>query len=244
VLQAAAQAFESVTAARAAAVAQRASELAPDAWAAATREETRARQQYDAGRYAAATSQLYAAAGLFRTAESVARNAAAAAAAAADKRAREAEAAAQPIAPPAPIPPPAPAPRTQPAEIARPPAVPVPAAPQGPPPEQAVLGGLRRYVAALEDRDKRALKAVWPGLAGHEQSAIQDDFSNARRITVDFGSPKVQVNGGTAVVSGRRRYEMETRDGHHLEYETNTTLTFRNVGGAWQIESVRHQAVR
>jgi serine/threonine-protein kinase len=243
-LQAAAQAFESVTAARAAAVAQRASDLAPEAWAAATQEETRARQHYNAGRYTAATSQLYAAAGLFRTAEGVARNASAAAAAENEKRARAAEAASQPIPQPAPLPPAAPAPRSQPAEVARPPAVPVPTAPPGPPPEQAVLAGLRRYVAALERRDMAALKAVWPGLTGREQSAIQDDFSNARRISVEFGSPKIQVNGGTAIVSGRRRYEVETRDGHHLQYDTNTTLMFRNAGGTWQIESVHHQAVR
>ena len=99
-----------------------------------------------------------------------------------------------------------------------------------------------RYTSALQQRDLSALKAVWPTLAGAQQSAIESEFNNARSITVQFVDPKIDVSGSTATVTGVRRYGLQTRDGQQLRTETNTTLVLRQSANGWHIESVRHQA--
>ena len=102
---------------------------------------------------------------------------------------------------------------------------------------------LQRYDSALEQRDVAALKAIWPGLSGGQQSAIETEFSNARSISVDLVGPRIQVTGQTATVVVRRVYQLRTRDNQQLRSETITTLTLRQSGTAWHIESVRHQPV-
>ena len=102
---------------------------------------------------------------------------------------------------------------------------------------------LQRYESALEQRDVAALKAIWPGLAGGQQSAIESEFANARSISVDLVGPRIQVTGQTATVVVRRVYQLRTRDNQQLRSETLTTLSLRQSGTAWHIESVRHQPV-
>jgi ketosteroid isomerase-like protein len=119
----------------------------------------------------------------------------------------------------------------------------VPVPPASPVKAEAAIGVvLERYTNALQQRDLSALKAVWPGLSGAQQTAIESDFNLARSISVQFVSPKIDVSGSTATVTGVRRYGMQTRDGQRLHTETTTTLVLRQGANGWHIESVRHQA--
>ena len=103
---------------------------------------------------------------------------------------------------------------------------------------------LRRYTAALEQRDIVALRAVWPGLTRAQQEAVEAEFANARSISVELSSPKIEVSGATATVTAVRHYSLHTRDGQQLRSDTNTTLTLRQQGAVWLIESVSHRPLR
>jgi serine/threonine protein kinase len=226
-------------AARAGADAVNARELATQLYTAAERQESLARDDLRQERFLAAAGRLDAAASLYKSAESAAR-------AEADLRAtrarlqeenrRRAEEAART---------PPPAPRVEPRpEPVRPEAVPAaPAPPAGPPPQEAIAAVIDRYRAALEQRNMSALKAVWPGLSGAQQAAIESDFANARSIDVQLAGPRITVSDGTATVVTRRQYQLRTRDGQQLRSESITTMTLRQHGSAWVIESVRYQPV-
>jgi hypothetical protein len=143
------------------------------------------------------------------------------------------------------VPPPAPA-VTPPASVpAPPPAVePIDVPPETRVARDAVLAVLAKYTSALEHRDIGAMKALWPGIGSREQSALESDFANASSISVSFDSPRVDVAGSRATITGRRHYSLRTRDGQNLRSETLTTLALRKSGADWVIDSVRHQAAR
>jgi len=233
-----ATALAGMDSAKAAAVAADARNLVPSLFSAAEQQEGLARKANDEQAFTTAAARMETATTLFKTAETGARaeiEARAARAQAAENR-RRAEAAARPE--PAPAPPP-PAPASPPAP--KPESIPAPAA--SPVKVQAAVAAvIDRYTSALQQRDLSALKAVWPTLAGAQQSAIESEFNNARSITVQFVDPKIDVSGSTATVTGVRRYGMQTRDGQQLRTETNTTVVLRQSANGWHIESVRHQA--
>jgi serine/threonine protein kinase len=234
--QRATAAMAAIEAARAGADAVNGRELAAQLYTAAERQESLAREDLRQERFLAAAGRLDAAASLYKSAESAARAEADLRATRAriqeDNRRRAEEAARTPP----------PAPRVEPRpEPVRP--EPVPAAPVSPPPQEAIAAVIDRYRAALEQRSMNALKAVWPGLSGAQQAAIESDFANARSIEVQLASPRITVSGGTATVVTRRQYQLRTRDGQQLRSESITTMTLRQSGSAWVIESVRYQPV-
>jgi ketosteroid isomerase-like protein len=237
-----------LTSAKSAAIAANARELTPGLFAAAEKQEAAAHDANARQQYAAAAARLEAAVTLYHSAEATARGEAEARAA----RARTAEEQRRLPAPPSPAPAPAkPDTATKAEPAATPPPAPLPSRsePLSLPPQtrtarDAAAAILQRYVGALEHRDIAALKAVWPSLGGAQQSAMEAEFANARSIDVEFVDPKVDVSGNSATVTGRRRYSLRTRDGQQLHSETITTLTLRQVGNDWVIESVRHQATR
>jgi serine/threonine-protein kinase len=237
--QRATAAIAAIDAARAGADAVNARELAAQLYTAAERQESLARDDLRQERFVAAAGRLDAAASLYKSAESAARAEADLRATRArlqeENRLRAEEAARTPP----------PAPRVEPRpEPVRPEPVPAaPAAPAGPPPQEVIAAVIDRYRAALEQRSMSALKAVWPGLSGAQQAAIESDFANARSIDVEMASPRITVSGGTATVVTRRQYQLRTRDGQQLRSESITTMTLRQSGSAWVIESVRYQPV-
>jgi serine/threonine protein kinase len=236
--QRATAAIAAVEAARAGADASNARELASPLYTAAERQEALARQDLRQERYLAAASRLDATASLYKSAESAARTEAdlrATRARIQEENRRRADDAARAT------PPPAPRVEPRPPEPARP--EPVAVAPAGPPPQEAIAAVVDRYRAALEQRSMTALKAVWPSLSGSQQAAIESDFANARSIDVQLSSPRITVSGGAATVVTRRQYQLRTRDGQQLRSESITTMTLRQSGSAWVIESVRYQPV-
>jgi serine/threonine-protein kinase len=246
--------------AKASAVSANAAAMVSELFSAAEKQERTARDAGDRGQLAAAAARMDAAATLYANAAASARlqqearatrqreaEAAARAAEAAPKlpeaSPRKAESPRPEVPPPAPAPtpPPAPAPpkpvETMPAK----PAEAVNPAEDSRAAREAALAVLRRYTSALEHRDIAALKAIWPGLGGREQSAIETDFQNARSISVTFANPKVELSSGAAIVTGLRQYSLETKDRQALRSETLTTLSLKHVGTDWLIDSVRHQ---
>jgi hypothetical protein len=234
--QRATTALAAVEAAKAAADAAGARELAAQPYQSAEQQEALARDDLRQQRYLAAASRLDATVSLYRSAEAAARTEADARAARVKQQeeARRREEAARAASPP-------PAPRVEPAP--RPEPAPPPAAPSGPPAQDQIAAVVERYRTALEQRSVAALKAVWPGLAGAQQAAIESEFANARAIDVQLASPRIQVTGTTATVVTRRQYRLRTRDGQQLSSESITTITLRQAGGTWVIDSVRYQPV-
>ena len=106
------------------------------------------------------------------------------------------------------------------------------------------MATLQRYTAALEQRNINALRVVWPGVSRRQQEAVEAEFANARSISVELASPKVEVTGGTATVTAIRHYSLSTRDGQQLRSDTSTTLTLRLAASGWVIESVSHRPLR
>jgi serine/threonine protein kinase len=232
----AARAMEEMDAARRAAVSAGAGHWAANLIAAAEQRESAARGAFGGRRFAEASARAEEARALFHDAESAARRQAAADTertriAEAERRAAEAERARAEAARATP----APAPPTRPAPAPPPP-------PAGPPPEQAIGDVVRRYLAALEQRDLAALRAVWPTIGADQEAAIRADFENARSIEAHIRDLVVEVTGDTATATGQRRYVVRTRDGQRLQNDTTITMRLRRNGSQWVIQSVRYQA--
>lgn len=258
--------------ARAAATAAKASVLAAATFGTALAAEREAQRLFNAGRPEESTAKFYEASGLFRSAEVAARTEAAAAEQRAQTARAESERRAPPAPPPPakpvgpesqagppavlggagtqglpappPVAPPAPAPPT--------PAVPTPSTqrttPQEPvdaaASEQAIRDLLGRYEAALESRSLDALKRVWPGLGGAQQTAISNEFQHASRIDVDIRDPRISVAGADGTVTFVRRYELQTVEGQRLRNDTRTTMTLRRTGSGWVIDDIRFEPAR
>ena len=259
--------------ARAAATGAKAPVLAAATFGTALAAEREAQRLFNAGRPEDSTAKFYEASGLFRSAEVAARTEAAADAQRVQAARVESERrpppappppAAKPVGPesqagppsvlvgagtqglpaPPPVAPPAPAPPT--------PAVPTPSTQRTTPPEpadaaaseQAIRDLLGRYEAALESRSLEALKRIWPGLAGGQQTAISNEFQHASRIDVDIRDPRISVAGADATVTFVRRYELQTVEGQRLRNDTRTTMTLRRTGSGWVIDDIRFEPAR
>jgi hypothetical protein len=129
----------------------------------------------------------------------------------------------------------------------KPAAQPAPAqSPEPPPPsDQSLIAELlTRYESALEDRSLSALKRLWPGLGGAQESAIRNEFQHASRIEVEIASPRIEVTGGTASATFLRRYGLVTTDGQRLNSQSTTTMTLRRTAAGWVIDQIRFEPLR
>ena len=254
--------------AKAAARAAAAMNLAATSYNAAVGAERTAQRLFDAGQLADATAKFYEASGLFRSAELAAQSEAAARAERAEearaKQRAEAERTAagrepaRPSAPvtaaPQPSPPvtrgtdplpigaaPIPAPPPPPKAAAPPPK---PAAPPEPSADTLIGQLLTQYESALESRSLGALRRLWPGLGGSQETAIRNEFEHARSIDVEIVSPRIDVAGETAIATFTRRYALVTTDGQRLNSQSVTTMSLRRTGNGWTIDRVRFDPLR
>ena len=257
-----------MTQAKVAARAAGAARLAPGAYNAAVSAERAAQRLYDDGQLGAATSKFYEASGLFGSAEFSAQSEAAARAQAAPQAPRPETERPSTQGPergaPAPLPTPSPQsapatpeppptasaakapdvePRGTPVIIAPPKAPAVPT-PSEQPAESAISDVIGRYRNALQARDLDALKRLWPGLGGGQESALRNEFQHANRITVEVASPHISVAGATATATFVRRYELVTTDGQRLASASLATMSFRQTAAGWVIDRVRFEPVR
>jgi len=133
-----------------------------------------------------------------------------------------------------------------PAAVAAPAPAPTPAPPPAPVENSgaAIQDVLARYKSALETRDLAALKQIWPGLSGRQESAIKAEFDNSRTIAVTLKSISPTITKDTATVVCRREYVVTTTDRRTLNSATRMTMTLDRKNGAWQIDNIRHDAER
>jgi predicted Ser/Thr protein kinase len=265
-----AEARERMTSARNAAVAAAAQTLAPAQFKAGQAAQREGLDLLERGQQGEATAKFWEASGLFRSAEVAAHTEAAArrerARAQAERASpdRSKEAAAAPPEPSAPKPPatttitpvptttglqlpPGTVPSAPPVTAPPPPRekpVEKPAEPPPPSPTEQITALLDRYAAALEGRSLDALKRIWPGLSGAQESAMRYEFQNARVIEVEVVSPQISVRGDTATVTFTRRYRNVTADGQDLRRDSSATMTVRQAGNAWVIEQLRFAPAR
>ena len=244
--------------AKAAARSASAPSLAAASYNAAVGAERSAERLRNAEQLADATAKFYEASGLFRSAELAAQSEAAAraeraeAAKAEKARAEAAKTEPQPSLPeirgidplatgatrlPAPPPP-------TPSAPAKPPEPAASTTPPAPSAQSLIADLLTRYEAALEARNLSALKQLWPGLSGGQESAIRNEFQHAKRSDVEIASPQIDVAGETATATFARRYELLTTDGQRLTSQSVTTMNLRRTGAGWTIERVRFDPVR
>jgi len=106
----------------------------------------------------------------------------------------------------------------------------------------AVTEVLARYRSALEARDVGALKQIWPMLDGRQESALRNEFSNARAIAVDLQNISPSVTGTAATVTAVRNYVVTTIDGRTLKSTTRMTVMLSRRNDTWTIDSVRYEA--
>ena len=266
-----AEARERMTSARNAAVAAAAQTLAPAQFKAAQAAQREGLDLEKRGQAGEATAKFWEASGLFRSAEVAANTEAAArreraraaqAERASPDRSKEAAPAppqapsppttstvppvptttglqlppgTMPTAPPVTAPPP---PRDKPVEK------PAPAEPPPPSPTEQITELLDRYAAALESRSLDALKRIWPGLSGAQESAMRYEFQNARLIEAEVVSPQISLRGETATVTFTRRYRNVTVDGQDLRRDSSATMTVRRAGSVWVIDQLRFAPAR
>jgi serine/threonine-protein kinase len=256
--------------AKATARAAGAASLAAPTYEAAIAAERAAQRLSEAGQSADATAKFYEASGLFRSAALSAQSEAAfrAEAAKVEKDRAAAERAApqatearpssnEPIQPPRPAPvqpeptppvarsPDSPSPGTTPRSVAPPrtaPAPPLP--PTEPPAERLIAELLAHYETALETRNLDALKRLWPGLGGSQESAIRNEFQHASRIDVEIASPRIDVGDAAATATFVRRYDLATVDGQRLSSRSLTIMTLRRTGAGWVIDRVRFDPMK
>ena len=109
---------------------------------------------------------------------------------------------------------------------------------------QAVLGLLQRYKSAYENKDLSSLRALWPSLGGSQETAIQEEFQNARSINIDLQSIEILFAEDQALVISRRNYQLVTADGRRLQTESRATFSLRLMETNWSIETIRFEALR
>jgi hypothetical protein len=119
----------------------------------------------------------------------------------------------------------------------------VPATPE-PSADSLIAELLVRYEAALESRSMTALKRLWPGLSGGQESAIRDEFQHASRIDVEITSPRIDVAGATATVTFMRVYQLLTTDGQRPSSRSIATMSLRRTAAGWVIDQLRFDPLR
>jgi len=225
-------AFRSMDAALAAAVGQKASDLASASYTAAEAERRVADAASSRGDFVNAGTQALKAAAAYRKAESDAR---AAAAIAAKTPAPAAVNPAPPTAPP-------PSPRAE-----APAAAPNPAPTTVPRPSvsdsvtPAIMGALSRYQDAYRRMSVKALQEVYPGLPRETRQQLERQFRDCKAYDVTFLNPDVRptTNLTAATVNVRTTYACQPKSGQQERSQTVPDIfQLSKVGDQWQIDDI------
>jgi serine/threonine protein kinase len=129
--------------------------------------------------------------------------------------------------------------KVEPASVSTPKPIPPPPPANTPEIDRGIIAGiLQQYVTCLQSRDLPGLKKIWPGLAGPQERALQDEFDTARKIQVQFSDVQITINGDAATLSARRSYAIQAADGSRHQSETRTTVALRKSGKTWFIDQM------
>jgi hypothetical protein len=124
------------------------------------------------------------------------------------------------------------------APASAPPVTTPPAAPRSEADREAVLAVVKRYTGAMEARDLAAVKAVWPGLSGAQESKIRSAFQFAKSLRMQLDVTDVQLGSGTAVVSCLRRVTIVTTEGQTAHNNQAAVIRLAKTDG-WSIEAIQ-----
>jgi serine/threonine-protein kinase len=117
---------------------------------------------------------------------------------------------------------------------ARLPTLPLP--PPAPTPDDEIRETLRLYVRAFETKDPVLLQQVWPGILPEELSRIRAVFEQARsiRVTLRVVGP-IRVNGSDAEATGRRVVVLEMPDKDTVRNAEALRFRFKRSNNRWTI---------
>ena len=91
--------------------------------------------------------------------------------------------------------------------------------------------------------DDEALKKIWPGLGGVEESRLRDEFHRASSISVGIADQRISATNDSGTVTFVRHYEVVI-DGRTLPRESNVTMSVRRNGTTWIIERLTFEPRR
>jgi predicted Ser/Thr protein kinase len=236
-------AFQSMDAALAAAVGQKAADLAPASYSAAEQARRLADAAASRNDHVESGTRALAASTAYRRAES---------------EARAAMAARTPdVTPSKPAPPSSAAATPTPATVTPPPETPpsraeVSAATSPPPASVArpsaldgerpgILRALNRYQDAYREKSVKALQAVYPSLPRETGQRLDKNFRDCRAYDVTFGNMQVALAADdptAATVTVRTTYQCQPKTGQAPEPQAvQDIFILRKVGGEWLIDS-------
>jgi hypothetical protein len=115
------------------------------------------------------------------------------------------------------------------------------AAPAGPTPEEDEAG-IRRVVAtyarAIESKDVRLFRSIWPNLSRDDERRLEDGFRAVTSQRVDLTILSIQRRADDASVVVRRRDTIQAGGRQHTS-ESQQTLHLARVGRDWTIVAIR-----
>jgi hypothetical protein len=103
---------------------------------------------------------------------------------------------------------------------------------------EEILSVIRRYTAAMEAKDLRALQALWPNMGADQEAKIRSSFQFAQSLRVQLEVTSIHLEERRAVVLCRRRDIITTTDGQTLNNERPGTITLAR-SDKWAIATIQ-----
>jgi hypothetical protein len=103
---------------------------------------------------------------------------------------------------------------------------------------RAVIGVVERYTAALEAKDLKALKTLWPSMNGEQERKIRDSFQFTKSMEIESRDQEVEVSGDRATLRCQRRVQMVSVDGQRVHTDAASVFELRRRNESWIIETI------
>ncbi|MEE8367050.1 MAG: hypothetical protein V3S30_01915 [Thermoanaerobaculia bacterium] len=101
-----------------------------------------------------------------------------------------------------------------------------------------ILATLKRYEAAMESQDLKALRRIWPSLQGTKARRISQSFKYTRSLSLTLEYLDFQVSNDTASVICQRHDRMVSVQGQEITNDMTQTFHLRRSGSTWVIEGI------
>jgi serine/threonine protein kinase len=114
-------------------------------------------------------------------------------------------------------------------------------APAGPSPEEdeaAIKRLVATYARAIESKDVRLFRSIWPSLSREDERRLEDGFRAVSSQRVDLTILSIQRRSDEASVVVRRRDTIQAGGRQHTS-ESQQTMQLARVGRDWTIVAIR-----
>jgi hypothetical protein len=98
---------------------------------------------------------------------------------------------------------------------------------------------IQGYAAAIEARDLAALRALWPSLKGQQEDKIRSAFAFTKSHRVQIEPTSIEIEEGSAVVSGQRKDSVVTREGQMFRSDRATVIRLVKNSERWSIAAIQ-----